>query len=136
MSRSDRKQLGRIRRGLRRSPDTIGTCLAERLRCLRIERGYDLDEFAAKLGLSRIVLRNYESGKRPIGACVLYEMASVLDTPISRFFDGLSAAGPGRSIPLLDRSESEMLDLLARIRDPELLTRLNSVVRHLALNKK
>ncbi|MSO71555.1 MAG: hypothetical protein EXQ88_06045 [Alphaproteobacteria bacterium] len=93
--------------------DAIGTHCANRLRCLRVERG-----------------------KRSMGVSLLCEMAAALDAPISLFFDGLAGTAPNDAGPSFERSKSELLDLLGRIRDPELLSLLNCLVRHLAMNKK
>jgi transcriptional regulator with XRE-family HTH domain len=113
---------------------TVREHVARRLRRLREKRGLGEAELAKKLGLSPAVLHSYETGVRPIGAGSLFELASALDAPIASFFDDLPATARSGESADAEPTERELIELLSRIKDPALLTRLIALVRYLGIH--
>jgi transcriptional regulator with XRE-family HTH domain len=113
---------------------TVREHVAGRLRLLREKRGLSEASLAKKLGLSPAVLNSYESGLRPMGAGTLFELATALDTPVGAFFENLPPTA--RSGDNDEDAEGDLVELLLRIKDPALLTRLADLVRHLATHQK
>ncbi len=60
-----------------------------RLRIRRIEKGFSQTKLADRLGVSCQQLQKYENGANRIGASRLFQVAQILEVPVSYFFRGL-----------------------------------------------
>ena len=67
----------------------IDAHIGMRLRALRKERGISLDAMGSIAGVSYQQIQKYERGHNRIAAAALFAIASVLDVPVGRFFEGL-----------------------------------------------
>jgi transcriptional regulator with XRE-family HTH domain len=79
----------------RPEPDEVTARLADRIRGLRRELDYSLDELAARSGVSRSAISLIERGESSPTAVVLDRLATALDVPLAALFD----AGPSASAP-------------------------------------
>ncbi|WP_439813900.1 helix-turn-helix domain-containing protein [Zavarzinia sp. CC-PAN008] len=96
-------------------PKAVDVHVGQRLRERRLGLGMSQSALAEKIGLTFQQVQKYERGANRLSASVLYEVASVLDVPISFFFDGL---GDGPVKPVEDaRAERSVLVLARAIRD-------------------
>jgi transcriptional regulator with XRE-family HTH domain len=71
-------------------PDRMSTNLAElgaRLRKLRGERGWRLEDLAERTGLSRAYLSRLEGGERQPSLGALFDLARAYDVPFSSLFE-------------------------------------------------
>jgi transcriptional regulator with XRE-family HTH domain len=104
-------------------PDPIDQHVGGQVRLRRAQAGLTQTELGSKLGLSFQAVQKYESGENRISASRLYQLARILDVPVSYFFEGLE--GPANSAsgdPLdLGRKEASMvLGAYYAIRDARL----------------
>ncbi len=72
------------------------------------------------LGISFQQVHKYESGENRISASRLWEIAKILDTPVSSLFEGLEASGEERLGPLMATpSTLDLVKLFDRIPSEE-----------------
>ncbi|GGF22842.1 hypothetical protein GCM10011611_31130 [Aliidongia dinghuensis] len=76
---------------LRGEPDPVDVHVGSRIRMRRILLGKSQEAVATLLGVSFQQLQKYESGANRVSASRLYDMAHILLTPISYFFDEMPA---------------------------------------------
>lgn len=63
--------------------------IGERIRKLRKERGWTLDQLAQKAGVTKGFLSRVENQKTGIGAVVLFRIARALDVSTDRLLEGV-----------------------------------------------
>jgi transcriptional regulator with XRE-family HTH domain len=92
-------------------PDPIDQHVGGQLRLRRAQAGLTQTELGSKVGLSFQAVQKYESGENRISASRLYQLARILDVPLSYFFEGLEAPGGSASVDPLDlgRKEASMV---------------------------
>jgi transcriptional regulator with XRE-family HTH domain len=86
-------------------PDTVDKHVGARLRMRRVELGLSQTDLAVRLGgakengkgLTFQQVQKYEKGTNRMGASRLYQAATVLNTPVSYFFEGLPDPRTGKS---------------------------------------
>ena len=95
-------------------PSRIDAHIGARVRSRRRALGFTQDLLAERIGVTAQQVHKYESGANRVAASKLYEIALILQAPVSYFFEGLpGAAGPavrGRILldeALLDRALGE-----------------------------
>lgn len=69
----------------------LDTVVGMRIRHCRWKSGLRQEDIASRLGISLQQMRRYEAGESRISASRLFEIACILDVPITLFFVGLSA---------------------------------------------
>ena len=103
-------------------PDPIDKHVGGQLRLRRAQIGMTQAELGARLGLSFQALQKYETGENRISASRLFQLARLLDVPMSYFFEGLDEAGRVEcdiAAAELSRKEASMvLGAYYSIRDP------------------
>lgn len=75
----------------RGEPDPVDIHVGSRVRMRRILLGKSQEAVASLLGVSFQQLQKYESGANRVSASRLFDMAHILLTPISYFFDEMPA---------------------------------------------
>ena len=75
----------------RGEPDPVDVHVGARVRMRRILLGKSQEAVATLLGVSFQQLQKYESGANRVSASRLFDMAHILLTPISYFFDEMPA---------------------------------------------
>lgn len=126
-------------------PDPVDVHVGKRLRLRRVLQGMSQQKLAEAVGLTFQQVQKYERGVNRIGASRLFQLAQVLDVPISYFFDDMSGeaargALPGfaetgssfEGAPMGKREALELVRAYARIRSPELRRRLFDLAKILA----
>lgn len=79
--------------------------VGQQLRILRVHSNLSQTELGHEVGLSYQQVQKYESGKNRISASMLYVIASRLNVPVSRFYDGLPPSESeitGGTVPEVD----------------------------------
>ena len=127
-------------------PDPVDVHVGNRLRARRVLVGMSQESLAANIGLTFQQVQKYERGANRIGASRLFELAKVLQVPVSYFFEDV----PGRHAPsqvsavpeptsangdedsLARRETLELVRAYYRIDDPVIRRRMFDLVTSLA----
>ncbi|QCO05908.1 helix-turn-helix domain-containing protein [Azospirillum argentinense] len=105
--------------------DTVDTHVGGRLRLRRTLLGLSQTELGRRVGLTFQQIQKYEHGTNGIAASRLWQLAGVLDVPVSFFFDDMPDTAPRASepsdpeTPPMGRRETlELVKCYYRIKDP------------------
>ena len=71
--------------------------IGRRLREARLARGLSQGALGKKLGVTFQQVQKYESGANRIGGSRLWDISSILEVPVSYFFEGLPGKGESRA---------------------------------------
>src|ERR1041385_4815801 len=80
---------GRLSSG---APNPVDVHVGQRVRMRRVLLGMSQEKLGAALGLTFQQIQKYERGANRIGSGRLYQLAKVLDVPLSYFYDELPGA--------------------------------------------
>ena len=129
----------------KKKPNPIDIHVGSRVRLRRMMTNMSQEKLGEHLGITFQQIQKYEKGTNRIGASRLQSISSVLQVPVSFFFDG--APGPaGASSPsgMEENSSSYMVEFLSspeglqlnkafsRIPDAKVRRRIVELVRSLA----
>ncbi|MBF5093835.1 helix-turn-helix transcriptional regulator [Azospirillum sp. INR13] len=105
--------------------DMVDTHVGSRLRLRRTLLGLSQTELGRRLGLTFQQIQKYEHGTNGIAASRLWQLAEVLDVPVSFFFDDMpdtalrASEPPDTESPPMGRRETlELAKCYYRIKDP------------------
>lgn len=126
-----------------RRPDPIDNHVGNRLRLRRKMLNLSQEKLAERLGITFQQVQKYEKGTNRIGASRLYQLARILEVPVSYFFPepdaaqgaaGMSEdAAPDYVMDFVASSEGiELNRAFAQIRDPKVRRRVIDLVRSIA----
>ncbi len=105
-------------------PDPIDQHVGGQLRLRRAQAGMTQTELGAKVGLSFQAVQKYETGENRISASRLYQLARILDVPLTYFFEGLDETGHADDVAgaadLTRKEASMVLGAYYGIKDPRL----------------
>jgi transcriptional regulator with XRE-family HTH domain len=90
-----------------RAANAIDRKLGQRVRSRRLEIGMSQERLAEKLGVTFQQVQKYEKGVNRIAASRLYDIASALDQPVARFFEGLTG---GRGAAGVSEAAKDYID--------------------------
>jgi transcriptional regulator with XRE-family HTH domain len=80
--------------------------VGQQIRIWRIQSNVSQSDLAKKIGVSFQQVQKYENGRNRVSASTLYQVASCLNTPVGRFFEGLPEPGSSlKSIPVAEIDE-------------------------------
>lgn len=79
-----------------RSPHPMDIYAGERLRARRLLLNMSQTDLGDKAGVTFQQIQKYETGSNRMSASRVYELAKVLDVPISYFFDGFTESKKNR----------------------------------------
>lgn len=79
----------RGQRGIKRQSNPVDVHVGARLRLRRTLIGLSQSQLGRDIGLTFQQVQKYERGANRIGASRLYDLASILDVPVSFFFDDM-----------------------------------------------
>jgi transcriptional regulator with XRE-family HTH domain len=130
-------------------PNPVDVHVGSRLRLRRTLLGMSQEKLASAIGLTFQQVQKYERGANRIGASRLFELARVLEVPISFFFEdapnehgahtppgaGLGAAEEANGIdgdPLSRRETLELVRAYYRITDPKVRRRIFDLTKAMA----
>src|SRR5680860_5840 len=77
----------------KRKPNPIDIHVGSRVRLRRTMSGMSQEKLGEGLGITFQQIQKYEKGTNRIGASRLQEIASLLSTPVSFFFEGAPGSG-------------------------------------------
>ena len=105
--------------------DTVDTHVGGRLRLRRTLLGLSQTELGRRVGLTFQQIQKYEHGTNGIAASRLWQLADILDVPVSFFFDDMPDAAPRaceppdpETPPMGRRETLELVKCYYRIKDP------------------
>ncbi len=149
MSQANRKSTAGVSRRASRGrtpsgrPNPIDVHVGARVRLRRTLLGMSQEKLGEALGLTFQQVQKYERGANRIGASRLYDLARVLDVPVSYFYEDMDeetmAASPRNMVRatedppqaeeslMLQRETLELVRAYYRIRDPEVRRRVQDL---------
>jgi transcriptional regulator with XRE-family HTH domain len=129
----------------KKKPNPIDIHVGSRVRLRRTMLGMSQEKLGEQLGITFQQIQKYEKGANRIGASRLQEIASVLNTPISFFFEDAPSTGARRGQGFAEsESASYVVDFLSsseglqlnrafiRIKDPKVRRKIVEMVKTLA----
>lgn len=125
------------------NPNPIDIHVGKRVRLRRTLLGMSQEKLGEAIGLTFQQIQKYERGTNRIGSSRLYQLAQVLDIPVSYFFDdmptdiagrhapGLAEGGPPsfEGDPMVKRETLELVRAYYRITEPNVRKRLFELVK-------
>lgn len=130
-------------------PDPIDVHVGSRVRMRRTLLGMSQEKLGNALGLTFQQIQKYERGANRIGSSRLFKLSTILDVPVSFFFDdlpdasGKRAKGFGEGSPrhfeadqLSKRETLELVRAYYRINDPKVRKRTFELVKAIAQTGK
>jgi transcriptional regulator with XRE-family HTH domain len=130
-------------------PNPIDIHVGGRVRLRRTLLGMSQEKLGEAIGLTFQQVQKYERGANRIGSSRLFDLARVLDVPVSYFFEDMSAdtaartpsrikglgeakAGAIEPDPMVKRETLELVRAYYRIGDPAIRKRLFELTKSLA----
>jgi transcriptional regulator with XRE-family HTH domain len=107
-----------------RAANAIDRKLGQRVRSRRLEIGMSQERLAELLGVTFQQVQKYEKGVNRIAASRLYDIATSLEMPIARFFEGLTG---GRAAGVAETSKDYVDDALATPEGAQLIALFASI---------
>ncbi|WFS24988.1 helix-turn-helix domain-containing protein [Rhizobium rhododendri] len=87
--RSSRRAQSTLSRTEHDTVHPVDLHVGQQIRIRRIQSNVSLGDLGAGIGVSLQQVQKYESGRNRVSASMLYEVASRLGVPVSKFFEGL-----------------------------------------------
>lgn len=125
-----------------RSANAIDRKIGQRVRSRRLEIGMSQERLAELLGVTFQQVQKYEKGVNRIAASRLHDIATSLDMPVARFFEGLTGgrAAGGVAEPRQDYVDdvlatpegAQLMQLFASIKNVKVRRRVIELVKALA----
>jgi len=107
-----------------RAATSIDRKLGQRVRSRRLEIGMSQERLAELLGVTFQQVQKYEKGVNRIASSRLFDIASALQQPVSRFFEGLSH---GRAAGVAEGKQDYIDDALATPEGAQLMSVFASI---------
>ena len=95
---------------MRDGPHPCDLHVGSRIKLRRVLFGLSQEKVATQLGLSFQQLQKYEKGVNRVAPSRLWQLAQILDVPISFFFDGYPPTEDGESLQPLARADRLTLE--------------------------
>lgn len=122
-----------------RSANSVDSHVGSRVRLRRLELGFSQERLAEQLGITFQQVQKYERGTNRIGASRLHQIAIVLQSPITYFFEGASESAlprSGEQSPLAqalsDPATVRLVRAFASISDPQLKQKAVGIIEAIA----
>ncbi|MEX0758978.1 MAG: helix-turn-helix transcriptional regulator [Tistlia sp.] len=113
--------------------------IGRKVRERRVALGWSQSDLAERLGISFQQVQKYESGANRISGSRIWDIANVLQTPVSTFFEGLDGQGVSTESTAVveeertfDRQTLELARAVNRIDDEQVKTQLIRLVKAFA----
>jgi transcriptional regulator with XRE-family HTH domain len=107
-----------------RAANAIDRKLGQRVRSRRLEINMSQERLAELLGVTFQQVQKYEKGVNRIAASRLFDIASALEQPVARFFEGLSS---GRAAGVAENRKDFIDDALATPEGTQLMSLFASI---------
>ncbi len=124
-----------------RAANAVDRRIGQRVRSRRLEISMSQERLAELLGVTFQQVQKYEKGVNRIAASRLFDIATSLEMPVARFFEGLTSArvsGVAESHKdfaddvLATPEGAQLMSLFAAIDNPRVRRRVVELVRALA----
>ena len=123
-----------------RAANAIDRKIGQRVRSRRLEIGMSQERLAELLGITFQQVQKYEKGVNRIAASRLFDIASALQQPVARFYEGLSARSAGAAETrqntvddaLATPEGAQLMSVFASIRSQRVRRKVLELVRTLA----
>jgi transcriptional regulator with XRE-family HTH domain len=133
----------------KKQPNPIDVHVGSRIRLRRTMSGMSQERLGANLGITFQQIQKYERGTNRVGASRLQNIASILNVPVSFFFENapgqgspLDDADPSHALPhddfqtFLSSSEGFRLNReFVRITDPKVRHRIIEMIKAIAADQ-
>lgn len=96
-----------------KKPNPIDIHVGSRVRLRRTMQRISQEKLGEQLGITFQQVQKYEKGSNRIGASRLHEIATILNTPIAFFFEGLAGGGEQQAGFSEGDSSSYVVDFLS-----------------------
>lgn len=112
--------------------------IGRKVRERRVALGWSQSDLAERLGISFQQVQKYESGANRISGSRIWDIANVLQTPVSTFFEGLdgvtapSESESSEEEKTFDRQTLELARAVNQIDDEQVKTQLIRLVKAFA----
>jgi transcriptional regulator with XRE-family HTH domain len=129
----------------KKKPNPIDIHVGSRVRLRRNMLGMSQEKLGERLGITFQQVQKYEKGTNRVGASRLQAIASILDAPVSFFFEDAPGQGSGQTggfsedngasyvVDFISSSEGLQLNrAFVRITDPKVRRKIIDLVRTLA----
>lgn len=114
----------------------IDKTAGERLKLRRTLMGLSQHQLGERVGVTRIKIGQFETGKRSIPASLIYKFSDILKTDISFFFQQDAAAGQPTVPDVLSREALSLMRDYGALDNPEVRTAFARMMERVAqLNK-
>jgi transcriptional regulator with XRE-family HTH domain len=137
---------GSGRRSKSDKPNPIDVHVGARVRLRRTLLGMSQEKLGQAIGLTFQQVQKYERGANRVGASRLFELARVLDVPVTFFFDGMIRPGgengvrglsepraePYEAEPVMKRETLELVRAYLKISDSQLRRRVFELAKAIA----
>ncbi|MEL6323370.1 MAG: helix-turn-helix transcriptional regulator, partial [Pseudomonadota bacterium] len=111
----------------------IDKVIGERIRERRISMGLTQDQIGDALGISYQQVQKYETGTNRVSASRLFEIACLLEAPVSNFFPGEAGASDGLEGDFApSRHMIELVRKFSRIENQKIRSGILALVRSVA----
>ena len=123
-----------------RAANAIDRKIGQRVRSRRLEIGMSQERLAELLGITFQQVQKYEKGVNRIAASRLFDIASALQQPVAKFYEGLSARAAGAAESrqnyvddaLATPEGAQLMSVFASIRSQRVRRKVLELVRTLA----
>jgi transcriptional regulator with XRE-family HTH domain len=123
-----------------RAANAVDRKIGQRVRSRRLEIGMSQERLAELLGITFQQVQKYEKGVNRIAASRLFDIASALQQPVARFYEGLSARAAGAAESrqnsvddaLATPEGAQLMSVFASIRSQRVRRKVLELVRTLA----
>ncbi len=122
-----------------RSANSVDGHVGSRVRLRRLELGMSQEKLADQLGITFQQVQKYERGTNRIGASRLHQIAIVLQSPITYFFEGATDSAIPRTgdvsplaQALSDPATVRLVRAFANISDPHLKQKAVGIIEAIA----
>ncbi len=133
-----------------RKPNPVDVHVGGRIRLRRMMSGLSQEKLGEHMGLTFQQIQKYEKGANRVGASRLFQLAKVLEVPVSYFFDDLETGDSSDMAPGFAESKSQdfVLEFLnsreglelnrafVKIQDPQVRRRVIDLIRSMADGEK
>lgn len=107
-----------------RAANAVDKKIGQRVRSRRLEIGMSQERLAELLGVTFQQVQKYEKGVNRIAASRLYDIASSLEMPAAKFFEGLTS---GRASGVAESRQDYVEDALATPEGAQLMALFASI---------
>lgn len=98
---------------VKKAPNPIDRHVGSRVRMRRVLIGMSQERLGEALGLTFQQVQKYEKGTNRIGASRLQQISTILDAPVSFFFEGAPGADPSANGLQDSASSAYVVDFLS-----------------------